>query len=109
MLIYWSWDSDGTSILPIRCGPNSAGSSIRGVSCVADEAVNRLGTMLEELGARFDLVIEAVSGFGGRLDALRDEILVSLRRSAARSDSFPNRFPRIGAKSSVRVLTWARR
>jgi hypothetical protein len=41
---------------------------------VADEAVSRLGTMLEELGARFDLVIEAVSGFGGRLDALRDEI-----------------------------------
>jgi hypothetical protein len=41
---------------------------------VADEAVNKLGTMLEELGARFDLVIEAVSGFGGRLDALRDEI-----------------------------------
>jgi hypothetical protein len=41
---------------------------------VADEAVNRLGAMLEELGARFDLVIEAVSGFGGRLDSLRDEI-----------------------------------
>jgi len=30
--------------------------------------------MLEELGARFELVVEAVSGFGGRLDALRDEI-----------------------------------
>ena len=43
-------------------------------SSVADEAVNRLGAMLEELGARFDLVIEAVSGFGGRLDSLRDEI-----------------------------------
>jgi hypothetical protein len=41
---------------------------------VADEAVNRLGAMLEELGARFDLVIEAVSGFGGRLDSLRDEV-----------------------------------
>ncbi len=41
---------------------------------MADEAVNRLGAMLEELGARFDLVIEAVSGFGGRLDSLRDEI-----------------------------------
>jgi hypothetical protein len=41
---------------------------------VADEAVDRLGAMLEELGARFDLVIEAVSGFGGRLDSLRDEI-----------------------------------
>ncbi len=41
---------------------------------MADEAVNRLGAMLEELGARFDLVIEAVSGFGGRLDSLRDEV-----------------------------------
>ena len=41
---------------------------------MADDAVNRLGAMLEELGARFDLVIEAVSGFGGRLDSLRDEV-----------------------------------
>ena len=41
---------------------------------MADEAVTKIGAMLEELGARFDLVVEAVSGFGGRLDALRDEI-----------------------------------
>jgi hypothetical protein len=41
---------------------------------VADEAVNKIGAILEELGARFDLVVEAVSGFGGRLDTLRDEI-----------------------------------
>jgi DNA anti-recombination protein RmuC len=41
---------------------------------VADEAVNRIGAILEELGARFDLVVEAVSGFDGRLDTLRDEI-----------------------------------
>ncbi|MDO8431044.1 MAG: hypothetical protein Q7S58_01395 [Candidatus Binatus sp.] len=41
---------------------------------MADEAMNRLGVMLEELGARFELVVEAVSGFGGRLDALRDEM-----------------------------------
>jgi len=41
---------------------------------VADEPVNRIGAILEELGARFDLVVEAVSGFGGRLDTLRDEI-----------------------------------
>lgn len=41
---------------------------------MADEAVNRLGVMLEELGARFELVIEAVSGFGGRLDSLREEM-----------------------------------
>jgi len=36
--------------------------------------VNKLGVMLEELGARFELVIEAVSGFGGRLDSLRQEM-----------------------------------
>jgi hypothetical protein len=41
---------------------------------VADEAVDRLGTILEELGMRFELVIEAVSGFGGRLDTLRQEL-----------------------------------
>jgi len=41
---------------------------------VADEAVSRIGAILEELGARFDLVVEAVSGFGGRLETLRDEI-----------------------------------
>jgi hypothetical protein len=41
---------------------------------VADEAANRVGAILEELGARFDLVVEAVSSFGGRLDTLRDEI-----------------------------------
>ncbi|HEV2171398.1 MAG TPA: hypothetical protein VGR40_10640 [Candidatus Binatus sp.] len=41
---------------------------------MADEAVNRIGAILEELGARFELVVEAVSGFGGRLDILRDEI-----------------------------------
>ncbi len=41
---------------------------------MADEAVSRIGAILEELGARFDLVVEAVSGFGGRLDMLRDEI-----------------------------------
>ncbi|MGH7923304.1 MAG: hypothetical protein ACREQH_01780 [Candidatus Binatus sp.] len=41
---------------------------------MAEEAVNRIGAILEELGARFELVVEAVSGFGGRLDILRDEI-----------------------------------
>jgi hypothetical protein len=34
-----------------------------------------MGAILEQLGARFDLVLEAVSGFGGRLDALREEIV----------------------------------
>ena len=41
---------------------------------MGDEAVNRIGAILEELAARFDLVVEAVSGFGGRMDTLRDEI-----------------------------------
>ncbi|HUY28031.1 MAG TPA: hypothetical protein VMV27_11470 [Candidatus Binataceae bacterium] len=40
----------------------------------AEDAVTRIGALLEEMGARFDLVIEAVSGYGGRLDALRQEL-----------------------------------
>src|SRR5260370_19061182 len=42
---------------------------------VAEDAVNRVGAILEQLGARFDLVLEAVSGFGGRLDALREGMM----------------------------------
>src|SRR6516162_5649076 len=42
---------------------------------VADEADARVGALLEQLGARFELVLEAVTGFGGRIDALRDEML----------------------------------
>lgn len=42
---------------------------------MAEDAVSRIGAMLEELGARFELVIEAVSGYGGRLDALRNELI----------------------------------
>jgi hypothetical protein len=45
-----------------------------GRSGVADEGFNKLGTMLEELGARFELVVEAVSGFGGKVDKLKEEI-----------------------------------
>ena len=41
---------------------------------MAEDGVVRLGTLLEELGARFELVVEAVSGFGGRLDSLREEL-----------------------------------
>ncbi len=41
---------------------------------MADEGLNKIGTMLEELGARFELVVEAVSGFGGKVDKLKDEI-----------------------------------
>jgi len=42
---------------------------------VADEAVTRMGALLEQLGARFELVLEAVTGFGGRIDALREEMV----------------------------------
>jgi hypothetical protein len=42
---------------------------------VADEAEARMGALLEQLGARFELVLEAVTGFGGRIDALRQEMV----------------------------------
>lgn len=42
---------------------------------VADEADARVGALLEQLGARFDLVLEAVTGFGGRIDELRQEMV----------------------------------
>ena len=41
---------------------------------MADETVNRIGTILEQLAARFDLVLEAVTGFGGKMDSLRGEV-----------------------------------
>lgn len=41
---------------------------------VANDGLGAIGTMLEELASRFDLVIEAASAFGGRLDALRNEL-----------------------------------
>jgi hypothetical protein len=40
---------------------------------VADEAA-RNGPLLEQLGTRFDLVLEAVMGYGGRLESLREEL-----------------------------------
>lgn len=42
---------------------------------VAEEADGRMGALLEQLGARFELVLEAVTGFGGRIDALRQEMV----------------------------------
>ncbi|MBF6567397.1 MAG: hypothetical protein IVW54_00810 [Candidatus Binataceae bacterium] len=39
-----------------------------------DDANGRTGALLEHLGARFDLVLEAVTGFGGGIDSLREEI-----------------------------------
>ena len=41
---------------------------------MSDESIDRVGALLEQLGVRFELVLEAVSGFGGRLEALREEI-----------------------------------
>lgn len=40
-----------------------------------NEVETKMGAILEQLAARFDLVLEAVTGFGGRLDALREEIV----------------------------------
>src|ERR1700757_5137047 len=42
---------------------------------VADEGDARMGALLEQLGARFELVLEAVTGFGGRIDELRQEMV----------------------------------
>jgi hypothetical protein len=47
----------------------------QGEDAVTDETVARMGTLLEQLGARFELVLEAVSGFGGKIDALREEMV----------------------------------
>jgi hypothetical protein len=42
---------------------------------VTNEVENKMGAILEQLAVRFDLVLEAVTGFGGRLDALRTEMM----------------------------------
>jgi len=41
---------------------------------MADDGEARLGPMLEHLSSRFDLVLEAVSGWRGQLDTLREEM-----------------------------------
>lgn len=41
---------------------------------MGDEAVAKIGTMLEHLSSRFELVVEVVSGYGGQLQALREEL-----------------------------------
>src|SRR3984957_13824772 len=41
----------------------------------AKEVETKMGAILEQLAARFDLVLEPVTGFGRRLDALREEIV----------------------------------
>ena len=40
-----------------------------------DEEVRKIGAIMEQLGARFELVLEAVTGFGGRLEELREEMV----------------------------------
>jgi hypothetical protein len=42
---------------------------------VGEDVVNQIGVLLEQLGSRFELVLEAVSGFGGKLEAVRGEIV----------------------------------
>jgi hypothetical protein len=41
---------------------------------VADDGAARVGAILEQLSTRFELVIEAISGIGSRLDTLRSEM-----------------------------------
>jgi len=36
--------------------------------------MDKIGALMEQLGARFELVVEAVSGWGSRLDSFRDEM-----------------------------------
>jgi hypothetical protein len=48
---------------------------MQGETRVADESVIRVGALLEQLGSRFELVLEAVTGFRGKLDTLHDEMV----------------------------------
>jgi hypothetical protein len=41
---------------------------------LSEDAINRLGTILEQLGTRFELVLEELTGFGGKLDGLRNDM-----------------------------------
>jgi|SRR5579863_724797 len=42
---------------------------------VGEDVANRIGVLLEQLSARFEIVLEAVTGFGGKLDAVRGEMV----------------------------------
>ena len=42
---------------------------------VAENGVAKVGVMLEHLSSRFELVVEALSGVGGRIDLLRGEMV----------------------------------
>ncbi len=39
-----------------------------------EDGIAKIGTLLEHLGSRFELVVEAAAGFDNRLSALRDEM-----------------------------------
>lgn len=41
---------------------------------MADEAATKIGAILEQLSARFELVVEVISGFDGRLQELREDM-----------------------------------
>ena len=45
---------------------------------MAGESVEIKGVLLDQLGARFELVLEAVTGFGLKLEGLRDEVQTQL-------------------------------
>jgi hypothetical protein len=42
---------------------------------VGDEAVEKVAILLEQLSSRFELVIEVAEGFGGKLQALHEEMV----------------------------------
>lgn len=42
---------------------------------VGDEAVERVAVLLEQLSSRFELVVEVAEGFGGKLQALHEEMV----------------------------------
>jgi hypothetical protein len=42
---------------------------------VADEAVDKVTMLLEQLGSRFELVVEVAEGFSGKLQALHEEMI----------------------------------
>ena len=76
--------------------------------------------LLEQLGVRFELVLEAVSGFGGRLDALREEIFGQFtevgrqirflsEQIAENRDAIAGVRSDLGAKSCAWARRWAPR
>jgi len=42
---------------------------------VGDEAADKVATLLEQLSSRFELVVEVAEGFGGKIQALHEEMV----------------------------------